>query len=540
MARLLVVSFSVVPGPDRHGIQLVHTLRALASRFTVDVLTVRVGELGYVERFLKTRMLRVPVPGPALRDQVEAFRRALRRQLDGAEYDVVHFRDAWSGVVVLERRRRLSFRTVFDVGRSAMGDPRPADEMLARELERDEQACFEAADLVILPTDAGRRHVVGSGDGERFVVVPPGVDIDRFDAEAVEDSSGPPRILYAGTIASGRGVRVLLRAFRELRSRREARLCLVGPVDDDFRVPLAAAIAQLDLAADIEILGAIDHDDLPRVITTGTVCVAPLAADLAERPTASFPTKILEYLACGRAVVAPRQSSLEGVVEDGVDALLFTPGDPLDLAQKLERLLVDAELRDRLAQCGQERVRARFAASRTRRLLLEAYARLVPRRHWNPIGGAAPPLRVPSPGTGSSSMPAIDALAMAGAASDGDTNPSLTSTGGFPRVPTELSVAPPVHRGVTAVAAESVTGELPMVDTQPSLLVPGDRPLPARSSETTDSAQLAPQHGYAPSQKVFVAGEIDLDREITVPLEFVEPVPTDVKPPGGTGTARDP
>ena len=59
MARVLVVSFSVVPGPDRHGVQMIHILKALASRFTVDVLTLRVGDLAYVERFQKTRHPRI-------------------------------------------------------------------------------------------------------------------------------------------------------------------------------------------------------------------------------------------------------------------------------------------------------------------------------------------------------------------------------------------------------------------------------------------------------------------------------------------------
>src|SRR5687767_9496307 len=102
MARVLVVSFSVVPGPDRHGVQILHILRALANRFTVDVLTLRVGDLAYVERFHKTRMLRVPIPDAPLGEQVDAFRRALKRQVEGSEYDVLHFRDAWSGLPMVQ------------------------------------------------------------------------------------------------------------------------------------------------------------------------------------------------------------------------------------------------------------------------------------------------------------------------------------------------------------------------------------------------------------------------------------------------------
>ena len=62
-SRLLIVSFSVCPAPDRHGVQLVNVLKALAPRYTVDVLTLRAGTMPFQERFMKTRMLRVPVVG---------------------------------------------------------------------------------------------------------------------------------------------------------------------------------------------------------------------------------------------------------------------------------------------------------------------------------------------------------------------------------------------------------------------------------------------------------------------------------------------
>ena len=93
--RVLVASFSVCPAPDRQGVQLGHLIKALAPRFEVDVVTLRVGDLAYVDRFHKARMLRVPVGGGGLVEQAEAFGRALRRQLEGEEYDIVHLRTAW-------------------------------------------------------------------------------------------------------------------------------------------------------------------------------------------------------------------------------------------------------------------------------------------------------------------------------------------------------------------------------------------------------------------------------------------------------------
>src|SRR6185295_10865475 len=101
-SKLLIVSFSVCPAPDRHGVQLLNVLKALAGRYQVDVLTIKTGELPFVEKFMKTRMLRVPVGQGALGEQVDAFRRAVKRQLEGEEYDVVHLRSAWGGRAVVQ------------------------------------------------------------------------------------------------------------------------------------------------------------------------------------------------------------------------------------------------------------------------------------------------------------------------------------------------------------------------------------------------------------------------------------------------------
>ena len=55
-------------------------------------------------------MLRVPTHEADLRSQIQSFQRALKRQLDGADYDVVHCRDSWSCIPVLEAREPARLR----------------------------------------------------------------------------------------------------------------------------------------------------------------------------------------------------------------------------------------------------------------------------------------------------------------------------------------------------------------------------------------------------------------------------------------------
>lgn len=382
VARILITGFCAVPGPTRAGVQLRHVVRALSPNHTVDLLVVRDGDQPYVERQGNGRLLRVPTHDADLSAQVQAFQRALRRQLEGADYDVVHCRDGWSGMPVLEGKDRFGYAMVFDLTRAPMTERGLYEPELIAELDRDEEACLLRADLVLVPSEPARRYASSRGRPERVVLSPPGVDVDRFDWEEAVDDGGPPIVLYAGPLAPGHGVRVLLRAMVDVVRETAARLVLVGPVAPGFDDTLRGGINELGLGSRVDVKPSIDHEAMPALIASAAVCVAPSAADLTPRPYALYPTKLLEYMACRKAVVAPRRGTVAMLVDHGREGLLFQSGDPTDLGRKLRRLLEDVSLRDRLAQNGYERVRREFTASAARRAIRKAYGQLAAQPEW--------------------------------------------------------------------------------------------------------------------------------------------------------------
>jgi glycosyltransferase involved in cell wall biosynthesis len=396
MQRVLVVAFSVVPSPGRQSVGLVNHLKALAPRYAVDVVTVKSPDLPYVDRFMKTRMLRVPCGQGSLLEQVEAFRRAVRRQLDGVDYDVVHFRCPWGGRPVCERKGELGARTIFEVARSPEGEAPASDPAVAKALTRDEAYCLERADRIVVPTQAAVAYLQRRGLGRKVALVAPGVDVDLFDWEEAPESQ-PPRVLLAGRLGPARGVRLLFEAVKQVLAEEKVELALAGPVDPGFEPSLAEAIAHLGLSDVVKQLGAVEHGDLPRVIASATVCVAPHAPDSHDRPLASFPSKIMEYMACRRATIAPRRVAVAELLRDGEFGLLFTPGDVRDLADKILALLRNPELRARLAEAGYRAVREARPASATRRALLEVYTRVAPPELWSPTAGPqGPSTEIPS------------------------------------------------------------------------------------------------------------------------------------------------
>lgn len=371
MPRVLLTGFCAVPGPRRAGVQLRHVIRALTPLHSVDLLVVREGDQAYVERQGSVRVLRVPTQEADLRAQIHAFQRALKRQLDGADYDVVHCRDSWSCIPVLEARERLDFTVVYDLSRSPLGET-TFDAELDAQYGRDEEACLLAADLVLAPTSASVAALRRRGRPERVMLSPPGVDVDRFDWDDTA-RVGPPRILYAGTLDPGRGVGVLIRAMATIMHETDAHLVLAGSMAPQFQQFLEQWIHELGVTDRVQLIGVVDHDQLPALYSSATVCVVPAAADLSPSLTVVYPTKLLEYMACRTAIVAPRRETVTQVVDDRREALLFEPGDPVDLGRKLLDLLDDPVLRRSLAHNAYERVRRDFTASAARRAIRNAY-----------------------------------------------------------------------------------------------------------------------------------------------------------------------
>ena len=519
-----------------------HVLRALAPHHGVDVLALRAGDQPYVERHANARLLRVPLHESAPRARVEAFRRALRRQLDGAEYDIVHVRDGWSGMPVLEERDRLRYGVVFDAARSPLAEPARVDADLSAELARDEEACLLAADAILAPHEPGRRYLAARGRADRVYVVPPGVDVDRFDWDSPPES-GPPRILYSGALAPGCGVRILLRAMGDVARKSDARLVLAGPPAPGFAGVLASAVADLRLANRVELLGPVEHEQLPALIATATVCVAPAAAELTPRPTALYPTKLLEYMACRRAVVAPRRGTVGLLLVDATHGLSFTPGDPGDLARKILVLLSDGQLRQSLASAGYELVRSRCTASNTRRALRAAYRAIerLPRVRERLVAAAEPTPR-PIVDNVTAELGSTDLEAAAGIVGDAtqaidgppagdETNVELpTATwSGVPPVDTvaDLEASWPPHPRATAPAhrpfRRRADDEWVAVETGLTRAVPpGPWDDDDEDEEGTPVDVRAVNTGLTPPlESRFVAGELD------VPTPAPEPVSDD-------------
>ncbi|HMF07917.1 MAG TPA: glycosyltransferase family 1 protein [Thermoanaerobaculia bacterium] len=211
--------------------------------------------------------------------------------------------------------------------------------------------------------------------GPRIRIVPNGVDADFTPAPAGADGDAVRRrytrgnryILYLGTLEPRKNVESLVAACERVWSRRRSRpdLLLAGGLGWKT-ASLHRRIARSPYRDKIHLAGYAPHDLAGDLYRGAEVFVYPSLCE-------GFGLPVLEAMACGVPVVA---STAAALVEVGGDAALYAdPRDPEAIAVRIERLLDDAELRDRLRRAGPERA-AVFswdaAAAQTARLLAEA------------------------------------------------------------------------------------------------------------------------------------------------------------------------
>jgi glycosyltransferase involved in cell wall biosynthesis len=217
---------------------------------------------------------------------------------------------AWgSDVYAADRRRLLQCRYALRRSDVAMADSRAL-------LDR----------LVELGADPERTYLMRWGvDLARFAPAP-----DRAAAKRELDLPDVPVILSARGLAPVYNPEVVLAAFELVRERvPEARLLVKTPGEPE--------LDNRALPPGVEVVGNVPYERLPAYFRAADVCVSIPRSD-------SSPRSVWEAMACGCPCVLSDLPWTRELIEDGRHALLV-PATDAAVAEAIERLLADAELR---------------------------------------------------------------------------------------------------------------------------------------------------------------------------------------------------
>jgi glycosyltransferase involved in cell wall biosynthesis len=229
---------------------------------------------------------------------------------------------------------------------------------------------LKRARFVVCISDYARSQLMALSDREmwdKLQVIHVGIPIEQFTRTA--DANPSPEaftILFIGRLVAVKGQAILLEAAALLRDRgHSVNVVIAG--DGPLRSTLERLAERLELAAQVSFLGAVGQDEIKAVYAGASVFCLPSFAE-------GVPGVLMEAMAMELPVVSTRITGVPELVDDGRTGLLVAPGRTDQLADALERLLVDPALRRKMGSMAREKVVREFNTQTSAEQVYELFA----------------------------------------------------------------------------------------------------------------------------------------------------------------------
>jgi glycosyltransferase involved in cell wall biosynthesis len=244
-----------------------------------------------------------------------------------------------------------------------------------------EQAVLAAASRIVVVSEAAQRSLLKSGvERERIVVNPNGVDARRF---AVGGGAQMRRrhgidvnrllIGFVGSFGPWHGAPELAHSFIEVADRLPAaHLLLVG---DGRELEVTIGILRdAGLDGRVTSAGQVPPNEIPAYLDACEILVAPHVPLADGIEFFGSPTKLFEYMAAGKAIVASRLGQIGDVLDHGLTGWMVKPGDVDDLREALLALADAPDLRATLGANARRRAIDHHSWRLNARRVIDAYA----------------------------------------------------------------------------------------------------------------------------------------------------------------------
>jgi len=224
-----------------------------------------------------------------------------------------------------------------------------------------ERFLYRHADRVLVNSPGYIESVLARG--ARFVeLVHNGADPDMFTPQSTGDGFRHEFRLddrfiamYAGAHGLSNDLGIVVQAAAHLRNREDIKIVFVG--DGKEKPALMQQVQTLGLD-NVTFVPSQPKNRMAEVLAAADVCIAILKPIDLYRTT--FPNKVFDYMAAGRAVVLAIGGVIQDVIEHEGAGLAVAPGDPVELAAAITRLADNPDLTKTMGKSGRVAVEARY------------------------------------------------------------------------------------------------------------------------------------------------------------------------------------
>ena len=343
------------------GAEGVH-IRAMVQAFRELGHDVRL--LGFAEaptaasRRTAVDVIRSKVPKAAFECAAMVFDRVERwkvsREIKRFRPDLLYKRHGKFDTGALAAARGMRIPCVLEVNCLFTSSQYAAFEPLALETmaRRMERRALKLATLVVAVSSPLGADILATGTSN-VLVAPNGVDADYFHPGHADGARIRRQYDLRGTVIGWMGIirewHGVERLIDVVAADPGLTALIIG--DGPGRPALEEKAAGLGIANRILVTGRVRHEDIRDYLAALDIAVVT-----DERTGVASPMKLLEYMAMGRAVVAPRQANIADLVDDQADGLLFDPKEPGALSTKIAALARSPELRQHLGRAARSKI----------------------------------------------------------------------------------------------------------------------------------------------------------------------------------------
>ncbi len=217
-----------------------------------------------------------------------------------------------------------------------------------------ERKVWRGADAVLPVTQVLADELVAEGVApEKIHVIANGVQLGDFD-DANGDAVRRKYALrdkivlgFTGFVRDWHGVDTIL---DYLAARHDGRLHLMIVGDGPHLLALHARAVELGIEPQVTFTGVIQRALIPDHIAAFDIALQPRVTEYAS------PLKLFEYMALGKAILAPAQPNIEEILTDAENAVLFQPDERNALFAALDILTRDPSIRATLGACARRTI----------------------------------------------------------------------------------------------------------------------------------------------------------------------------------------
>jgi glycosyltransferase involved in cell wall biosynthesis len=234
---------------------------------------------------------------------------------------------------------------------------------------------FGMSSKIILVAQALAYRFPFGKEGAKLHTIHNGVDLDHFTPKGVFPRRAPGGMLQpddivltvAARVEQAKGHLSLIDACSRIHLRpRRLRILFAGRVTEPSYHSACLRKAQAAGLGDaVHFLGHVD--DMQGLLNSSDIVALPSLEGEA------FPRSVLEAMACGKPVVATDVGGVREAVLEGRTGFLVPAGSTTELASRLQALVVDETLRERMGQSGRRRAEALFGATHTAARTIDVY-----------------------------------------------------------------------------------------------------------------------------------------------------------------------